>query len=355
MKLLPQLILIGAGVALLGFLPKAAHAVSCQVAPKGGFGGVTPELNCGPPPGAGSQFIIPAADIPMCGSTPCYSLTVLPSTAISLPATATPAWGTTVAQVQQLMPYNIMLNFEENPNIDAAITATGDVELARLSTELARNDTSDYTLSIMAYAGEKLSAANLRLQAAFGPTWLATAISWMPAATLSQYNALPVYAPIPLSGYWAALNPSQAATFPNDGALYLYDLLLDEKTASAGETTTVAGAAVSRYVSVRIKNAVVVIAVVALVVGVASFALQLYDSPSMNNLANSIAANYFAAQMVWTNGARVIIQMPPGFADIPPQPIDPGPVPAMPAVEGDTVQNGASACTNPDNCPTSAT
>jgi hypothetical protein len=121
MKLLPQLILISAGVALLGFLPTAAHAVSCQAAPKGGFGGVTPDLTCGP--SGANGYIFPPADIPMCGATPCYALTVLPNAVISLPAKATPAWGTTIAQVQQLLPYNLLLDFEENVNIDAAVTS----------------------------------------------------------------------------------------------------------------------------------------------------------------------------------------------------------------------------------------
>jgi len=101
-----------------------------------------------------------------------------------------PQLGVTTAQAQSLMPGTVYLNFMNNPSIDAAVTSMGDVEIARLSTELARNDTMGYTYSIMVYAGEKLSAANLhRLQAAVGPTVFAPALASMPAATLASYNA----------------------------------------------------------------------------------------------------------------------------------------------------------------------
>lgn len=360
MKLLPQLILISAGVALLGFLPTAAHAVSCQAAPKGGFGGVTPDLTCGP--SGANGYIFPPADIPMCGATPCYALTVLPNAVISLPAKATPAWGTTIAQVQQLLPYNMLLDFEENVNIDAAVTSMGDTELARFSTELASNDVSDYTYSIMAYAGERLSAANLRrLQAAVGPTVFATAIAYMSPSTLAAYNTAAVYAPIPLGVYWNSLNPTLAAQMPNGGDLYVYDVLLDEKLSSAGETSTVALANVSRYINLRVKN----IAVVALIVAIGFGILQVWDSPHANALANDIADWYFIQNAIAANGTgRMAGPIPlnnlvfvniPNLGVITPPTIDPGPVPPMPAVEGDAAQNGASGCPNPDNCPTSST
>jgi hypothetical protein len=338
MKLLSKLILIS-----VCSLAASAQAVVCQVAGRG----VSPDLNCGP--SGANGYIIPPADIPMCGATACFSLTVLPNVVISLPAKATPAWGVTPAQVQQLLPYNLLLNFEDNPNLDAAITSMGDVELARLSTELARNDVSGYTYSIMAYAGERLSAANLhRLQAAVGPAVFATALAYMPAATLSAYNASAMYAPIPLGVYWGALNPSQAATVPNDGDLYLYDILLDDKTASAGETSSLALANVSQYVNARVKNAVII----GLIIAGAAFALQVYDSPSMQALGNRMADWMFIQNAIMMNGTgqlvnQVVIKIP-NLGNITPPDID-VPLPEMPPIEGDAPQNSA-ACPN-NVCP----
>jgi hypothetical protein len=353
MQMLPRLILISAGVVLLGFLPRAAHAVECQVQTKGGLGGgVTPALNCGP--SGANGYIIPAADIPMCGATPCYSLAVLPNVVISLPAKATPAWGNTPAQVQQLLPYNILLNFEDNPNIDAAVASMGDLELARLSTELASNDVSDYTYSIMAFAGEKLSAANLRrLQAAVGPTVFATAIAYMSATTLAQYNATAVYAPIVLGVYWNSLNPTLAASVPSIGAAWEYDLLLNDMTASAGETDTLGAAHVSQYANARIKGTIQTLIKIGLGI------LTVLDSPTMQALGSELD-QWMWVQNIMTNNtpqggfayAAVIIQIP-NLGNITPPAIN-VPLPEMPAIEGDVPQNGASACTDPDNCPTSS-
>jgi hypothetical protein len=339
MKLLPILILIfvccwGVNVHASG-LP-----IPCQVA--GPIrAGASPMVKgpCG-----GPAKIIPAADIPACGASPCYGLTVNPSTVISLPATATPTWGVTMAQVQQLFPSNILLNFEQNPNLNAAITATGDVELARLSTELARNDVSGYTQSIMMYAGQKLSAANLRrLQAVFSPTVFATAVAYMPAATLAQHNAIPVYAPIPLGVYWDSLNPSLLAGAPGNGDLYLHDLLLVDKTAGAGETTTLALAHVSRYVNARVKNAVVVGIIIAVGLG----ALQIYDSPTMQALGQQFLQSWWIEFTIpAANRTPVIIQIPDLGNIIPPD-ID-APLPTMPPIEGDDNENAGTIC--PDGC-----
>jgi hypothetical protein len=244
MKLIPKLMLIAASCwAMCAQAQTGCHFVS------GGY-------VC-PPSNQPSPLIIPDTAIPRCGAVACFTLRSNPQVPVSLPALATPNWGVTTAQAQSLMPGTVYLNFMNNPSIDAAVTSMGDVEIARLSTELARNDTMGYTYSIMVYAGEKLSAANLhRLQAAVGPTVFAPALASMPAATLASYNATAMYAPIPLGVYWTALNPSLATGAPGAGDAYLYDLLLNEKTASAGETTTVALSHVSRYVNARIKNTV---------------------------------------------------------------------------------------------------
>jgi hypothetical protein len=324
MKLLPKLILISAGC-----WATSAHAqVGCHFV-AGGY--VCPQQS-------GSAIIVPTSAIPLCNGVACYKMVSNPKIPINLPAAATPNWGVTVAQAQSFMPSTVYLNFLNNPNIDLAVTSLGDVELARLSTELARNDVSGYTYSIMMYAAEKLSAANLhRLQAAFGPTVFATALAYMPAATRAAYNASAAYAPIPLGVYWNSLNPSLAASAPSPGDAYLYDLLLDEKTASAGETTTVAVTHVSRYVNARIKVAPLV--VIGLVIAGISLALQIYDSPSMQALGNAIADDYFARQMTWVNGAPVVIQIP-NLGNIVAPPID-VPLPTMPPIEGDGDSNGA--------------
>jgi hypothetical protein len=137
---------------------------------------------------------------------PCYSLKYLNSAPVSLPAKSTPRWGQTKAQVGQFFAYNILLNFETNANLDSMVTGMDNFMIARLSTELAANDVSGYTYSIMMYAGEKLSAANLhRVQAAFGPTEFAIAFKYAPAAIQAQYNATAMVEPLPLSEYWQIL------------------------------------------------------------------------------------------------------------------------------------------------------
>jgi hypothetical protein len=223
-----------------------------------------------------------------------------------------------------------------------------------LSTELAAHDVSNYTYSILAYAAEKLSAANLhRLEAVFGHPLFDTAFSFMPAATASQYNAMAPYPAIPLSANWATLNPSLAASAPHDGDLYLYDLLLNEKTASAGETTTVALAHVSRYANARIKN----LAVVAIVLTLAFGALQIYDSPSMQALGTKIGDWLWLSTLNAPNNpnsgfgfTRVIVSIP-NLGNITPPAIDTGPVPDMPAIEGDDTENDATGGCPNNVCP----
>jgi hypothetical protein len=286
---------------------------------------------CGSP---APPTIIPASAIPLCGTHPCYNLTVQPSVPVSLPAKATPGWGSTPAQVQSLFAQNIYLNFQNNGSLDAAFTSMGDVEIARFSTELARNDASGYTYGIMEWAAARLSAANLhRLQAALDPSVFAIALAYMPAATLTQYNATAMYPTIPLSTYWNTLNPSAAAALPSSGDLWVYDLLLDEKTSSAGEATTVAIANVSRYANARVKNIVIDVIVVL------GFALALYDSPTIQTWAQELGDWNFAQQMRWINGGPVQIMPFPNIGDIIPPTID-IPVPDLPPLDGEIPANG---------------
>jgi hypothetical protein len=260
---------------------------------------------------------------------PCFYLVNKPSVPIALPAGAAPAWGTTEAQVQALFPYNMLVNFSENPNLDAMVSGMDDVMIARLSTELAANDVSDYTYSIMAYAGERLSAANLhRLAAAFGPQVFATALAYMPAGTLAAYNAAPSPAPSLLSEYWAQLNPAAAPSAPSIGARYLYDLFLNAYTAGAGGPPAQALAAASRYVNAQIKMSF------AEAVGFIAAVVGLYESATRGgavadawNAASDCFAWYKDNQ--FPSQAAMVIQIP----QFVPDPITPPPLPDFPAIE----------------------
>jgi hypothetical protein len=264
---------------------------------------------------------------------PCFYLHNKPGAPISLPAAAAPAWGTSPAQVQALFPYNMLLNFAENPNLDAMVSGMDNLMIARLSTELAAHDVAGYSYSVMAYAGERLSAANLhRIAAAFGPGLFSTAVAYMPAATLAAYNASAATPPLFLSAYWSALNPAAAAASPATGDLWLYDLLLDEYTAGAGGSTTAALGAVSRYVNAKINNVILV------AISLGSAFLGLYNSPQMqlvlDNLATFIVANgrYINNLPAYPPSSGMIITINPALQ---PPPVDPGPVPELPPIEGD--------------------
>jgi hypothetical protein len=269
---------------------------------------------------------------------PCFYLVQKPGVPISLPAAAVPDWGTTPAQILALYPYNQLLNFARNQNLDAMVTSMDNSMIAHLSTLLAAHDVSNYTYSIMAYAGERLSAANLhRLEAAFGPALFATALAYSPASTRAAYNATPMIAPLLLSAYWAQSNPAA----PPIGDAWAYALLLNEVTASAGESSMSAFAAVARYVQEKINN----VALVGISLGAAF--LAVYNNPQMQIYLNQLAAWWVAEGQAalaasWSTGgfspertsAGMIITINPSLA---PPPIDPGAVPQLPPIEGDAL------------------
>lgn len=176
----------------------------------------------------------------------------------------------------------------------------------------------------------------------------------MSASTLAAYNAAAVYAPIPLGVYWNSLNPTLAAAAPDIGDAWAYDLLLDDMTASAGETDTVGVTHVSQYANVRIKGTIQTL------IKIGFGILTLLDSPTVARLNEELQDYLWMQSIIYQNSPEggfgytpVIIQIP-NLGDVTPPAID-VPVPEMPAIEGDGVQNGASACTNPDSCPTSST
>jgi hypothetical protein len=274
-----------------------------------------------------------AFPIPMCefagGYVPCIDLTlkIKSTTIVTLPAKATPNWGRTEAQVQSLFAYNILLHFETNPNLNAMFTGMDQFMLARLSTELAKHDASDYTYSIMAYAGEKLSGANLRrLAAAFGPYDTSIALAYASAATRTAYNASPVVAALPLSQYWWSLGKGAGIT--DSGDMYLYDLMLDSYTVGAGGPFNPAMQDASRYANRVIKQSM------ATIITYVGFAIAVYDSPGLAQLKTS-TWDWIATTQSWnnSNGKLQVITWPgPGPGIVIPPPPDP-PVPELPPIE----------------------
>jgi hypothetical protein len=269
---------------------------------------------------------------------PCFILAPSrPGVLISLPASATPQLGQTEAEALSLFPYNTYLQAATNPNFDAMFSGMDPVMMARLSTLLAATDVSNYTYSIMAYAGMRLSAVNLRrLQSAFGPAVFATAIAYMPAATLSAYNATPAIPPLGLSEYWNQLNPALAASEPVIGDAWAYALFLDAFIAGSGGSKTAALATANRYANARIHNAMLV------ALSLAATFLAVYNSPQAQQYLNQLAAwfvwqdrqtwptvPWYNPQLAYLPSQGAIIYFP---ASPPPMP-DPGPMPELPPIE----------------------
>jgi hypothetical protein len=140
------------------------------------------------------------------------------TTAGPLPA-STQNWGTTAVAIQSNFAANLYANFEANPALDAMFANMDSGMLARMSTELAANDTAGYTPYILARAATQLSAANLsKLRSAFGPTLVNAAIAYAPAAVQSAYNSTPAAAAVPISEYYYSLGYARLVELdPADG------------------------------------------------------------------------------------------------------------------------------------------
>jgi hypothetical protein len=101
-----------------------------------------------------------------------------------------------------------------------------------MSSELLALDHSGYTAEILKSAAQRVSAADLRmLQSAFGPTLMAAALPYAPAATLAAYNALPAQAPLPFSAYYYSLKGTVSPL--TNSSSYLMDLIIEFYTQSA--------------------------------------------------------------------------------------------------------------------------
>jgi hypothetical protein len=296
--------------------------------PRMASAGVTPQI-------ASGCFVVPWNPA-TCPQLAPYHYTLTSTGVISLPAKAAPNWGTTVANIPTLFAYNILLNFERNPNLDAMVSGMDQFMLARLSTELYAHDASHYTPSILAYAAEKISGLNLRrLEASFGPALMASAMAYAPAATLAAYNS---YSPWvnPLSETWWQSGAGAGVT-DSPGQLYMYDLFLDSYTAGAGGPPNPAIKDAQRYITARVKNLVAIVAVVAAITTTVAAIFAIMDSPSAQALGNEISDyNDTILRLAYGTGSGSVIQ--PIIVNFPipvttPPPPNPT-LPTLPPIEG---------------------
>jgi hypothetical protein len=139
---------------------------------------------------------------------------------VTSPGKATPNWGTTVTNIPTLFAATQVLSFQNNPNLNAVVTGMDIYMLARFSTELSAHGTTAQIESILESAAKKVSGANLRkLESAFGPAWMPSALEVAPAVALEAYDLLPVPQPLALSAYsrdrlapCAVLGPARTRT-----------------------------------------------------------------------------------------------------------------------------------------------
>lgn len=221
-----------------------------------------------------------------CGPTGHFVVNYVSSTSITSPAgTTLPNWGSSIAQIPEMFAYTQLVNFEGSTTLNAMFSGMDSSMLARWTTELAANDHSNYTPTILEYAAKQLSAANLvRLASAMGPTKVASALSYAPAAVAAQYRQLPAAPALEFSEYWFELG--NTTTF-NFGDLYVYDLLLDAYTQGAGGTSTPYVVMAGRYLqATRTTKA----SVVEILTGVAA-ALAIFDSSTAQQVNNWLEQN----------------------------------------------------------------
>jgi hypothetical protein len=219
--------------------------------------------------------------------------------------------------------------------------------LARLTTLLAAHDAVGYTPTILAYAAEKGTAANLqRLASAFGTAKIATALPYATATVQSAYKKLPVLAALPYSENWWALGLGKGVT-DSPGDLYLWAVFLDSYTAGAGGSAVPSLAETSRYMTYRVKNVVIVIivAVAGTLAAVNDF-FGIMDSPTAQAWGNNLSDWYFYQNVQQTNLNHLrSIQIPTPTIDVPPLPDIP--VPELPPIsfnDGGNMPTEAGGC-----------
>jgi hypothetical protein len=230
MKLLSKILLISA----LTLSASAQAAVNCQVT---GRAGLSPDATCGPNP--------TLAELKFQGT---FNMTEGP-----IPASAL-NWGTTKTAIQSQFAANIYANFQANPALNAMFTQMQGMMLARLSTELAANDSAGYTPGILGLAAAQLSAANLSyLRSAFGPTLVnAAAATYAPAAVYSAYLATPAAPAVQYSQYYYALGNARLVELDPADGMFGYDVLLLSYTTKGFGTLASALPLTVRYAQTHI-------------------------------------------------------------------------------------------------------
>jgi hypothetical protein len=282
------------------------------------------------PPGSQPGCLVVPWNPTLCPYAGSYALVRQGQTRVSLAGKAAPNWGTSIATIPIAFGPAILANFRTNANLNAMVSGMDNMMLARLSTELHLH-ASSLTPTILAYAAQKLTGANLRrLEAVFGADAMAYPIGeFAPAATLKAYGALPVPAPFPLSEAWWQAGKGAGVT-DSPGDLYLWDLFLASYTAGAGGSINPAINDASRYMNMRIKENVVII-----VLAVIALTFQLADSPSFHQMATSVGDWFYLSQLIpaqqnLSSAPPLVIYWPPAITTTP----DPA-LPDFPSIDTD--------------------
>jgi hypothetical protein len=282
-------ILLITAVACLGAIltePTVVRAAACQVAGPVAAGHVGVSAGCGGGGGGGVNPVPPPVTPP-----PSPPVTPPPAgspaqpdvvsqmaamgyptgyvqTTSSLPAVANYGWGTTPAQWKANLAQVVYYNFYYNPNLDLMFTNMPDVALARLSTELAFNDTGGWTYYILQIAAERLGVANckrlIRAFGIFGAQGTQQVWPYIPAAVSGSCLNTSLGAAIGASHYWAS--QGQGTVGQTDPA---YDVYLDVITQGNGDPSAaevrasqfVFGATGIRPIWLEIKESPILVAI----------------------------------------------------------------------------------------------
>jgi hypothetical protein len=130
---------------------------------------------------------------------PALSVTTAPS---PLGAFQLPQWGATAAALTTNYPANLLKAWQSNATIVTQMANLPTV-LGLMSNELLAYDHGGYTAQLLKLFAQHGTAAELRIiQSAFGPTLMAPAMTYAPAAVVAEYNALPAQVPLFGSAYY---------------------------------------------------------------------------------------------------------------------------------------------------------
>ncbi len=191
--------------------------------------------------------------------------------ALKVPAMKAPAWGTTLSEIQSNFPTVIVQNFKSNQALETQIATIQPVMMARLSTEMARLDTTGaYRPALYTAAAMHLSAKSLHLlRSGFGPVLDTYVADYAPAAVKQAYQAIKPYVPTYGSAYYNSSHAGSAA-LPASTMAY-YDVFLDDYTGTS-DTVQVSLKHMQTYVQIRTNAGVLeVVGGISAVLGVISF------------------------------------------------------------------------------------